>query len=345
MRKLLTSLVAFMPGAALADVQAVASFSILGDLVSVVGGNHVTVTNLVGADEDAHVYSPTAADARAVASADIVFFNGLEFEGWSANLLAASETSAPIITIGENLPLILDADSEVVEGDMDHDDDHEMGEESHEGHKDEHHDDHEDEHHDEDAHEDEHHDDHSDDPHGHDHGEFDPHVWNSVCNVMEIVHIIEHELSEIDPANAAAYEANADAYMSELSDLQAGFQTRIDAIPAGARNVVTTHDAFGYLGAEMGLTFLAPQGLNSETEASAAEVRDLIVQLRTLPNAAIFVENIINPALIEQIASETGFGVAGTLYSDALSGPDGPARTYLEQYSYNLESILSELEN
>ena len=68
----------------------VATFSILGDMVERIGGNHVAVTTLVGPDGDAHVYQPTTADARAVSQAQVLFENGLEFEGWLDRLIKAS---------------------------------------------------------------------------------------------------------------------------------------------------------------------------------------------------------------------------------------------------------------
>lgn len=76
-------------------VRAVATFSILGDLVRQVGGSHVTVATLVGPDSDAHGLSPSPADARKLAEADIVFVNGLGLEGWFDRLIRASGTRAP----------------------------------------------------------------------------------------------------------------------------------------------------------------------------------------------------------------------------------------------------------
>ena len=84
-------------------ISAVATFSILGDLVKNVGGDRVEVATLVGPDGDAHVYSPTPGDARKLAAAKIVFVNGLGLEGWMTRLIKASGTRSPIVTVTNGL--------------------------------------------------------------------------------------------------------------------------------------------------------------------------------------------------------------------------------------------------
>ena len=102
-------------------------------------------------------------------------------------------------------------------------------------------------------------------------------------------------------------------------------------------------DALQYFGRDYGLTFLAPQGLSTESEASAKEVAGLIKQIRKEGIKAVFVENIADSRLIEQIANETGAKIGGKLYSDALSGSDGPASTYLKMLRHNSATIVSAL--
>lgn len=368
MRKLLLiASSALIPSFAAAELKVLASFSIIGDFAEQVGGDLITVETIVGAGQDAHVYSPSIADAQAAVDADLIIFNGLGFEEFAEDLVSASGTSAHILTVTGNLALTLEGDEDHDEEGHDDHDDH--GDEHHEGHKDEdhdehgheehedeHHDDHKDEHHDD--HEDEHHDDHEEeghddhDDHGeeegghahHDHGGVDPHAWNAVANAVAYVHAIEHELVELDPANAATYEANADAYIAQLEALRAGYAARIEALPADHRTVVTSHDAFGYLEAETGLTFLAPRGFSTQSATSADQLFGLIEQLNSLPHAAVFVQGVDNPALVAQIADETGYTLGGTLYSDALSPADGPAATYVDMYQYNMDQILEALE-
>ena len=104
------------------------------------------------------------------------------------------------------------------------------------------------------------------------------------------------------------------------------------------------HDAFGYLAKDYGLTFLAPQGIDTDAEPTARNLAELIEQLKNVGAAALFAENITSPALINQIARETGLEVGGRLYSDALSARGGPAKSYLEMFTHNTDSILEALE-
>lgn len=84
-------------------LKVVATFSILGDLVRNVGGDNVAVTTLVGPDSDAHVYSPTPADARKIADAKLIFVNGLGFEGWLPRLVQSSGSKARIVTASNGI--------------------------------------------------------------------------------------------------------------------------------------------------------------------------------------------------------------------------------------------------
>ena len=304
--------------AAYADpaLKAVASFSILGDFVEEVGGGRVAVTTLVGPDGDAHVYQPTPADARAVAGADIIFVNGLHFEGWLDRLTEAAGAKAPVIvaTNGITPREFAEGAEEHAEGEA-HDHDHKKEEHAEAGH------------------------DHA----GHDHGPSDPHAWQSVPNARIYVANIAKALSAADPAGAETYAANAAAYTAKLDALDAEVRAAIAAIPESRRVIVTSHDAFGYFGQTYGMTFEAPQGTSTESEASAADVAALITQIKAEKVPAVFIENITDPRLLEQIASETGAKIGGTLYSDALSGPDGPAATYIDMMENNIHQFSASL--
>ena len=103
--------------------------------------------------------------------------------------------------------------------------------------------------------------------------------------------------------------------------------------------MVTSHDAFGYFGAAYGVQFIAPVGASTDAEASAADVARIIDQIRQEKIAAVFVENITNTKLVDQISSETDAKVGGALYSDALSGPNGPASTYQKMFDWNVSQL------
>ncbi len=172
-----------------------------------------------------------------------------------------------------------------------------------------------------------------------DHGEFDPHAFQSISNAKVYVTNIAEAFCAADAEGCDTYKANAEAYTAKLDAADADVKAAVAAIPENERTIITSHDAFGYFENAYGITFLAPEGISTEAEASAADVAALIRQVRDDKASAIFVENITNPRLIEQISAETGVKVGGTLYSDALSKADGPAPTYIEMMKNNIAAI------
>jgi zinc/manganese transport system substrate-binding protein len=170
----------------------------------------------------------------------------------------------------------------------------------------------------------------------------DPHAWQSLTNAEIYVRNIAKALGELDPANVDAYNQRRDAYLTRLHALLKKADASIGSLPASQRKVVTSHDAFGYLGQAWQLQFIAPQGLSTHDEPSAAEVAALIRQIRSEGVRAVFVENIRDPRLIQQIADEAGAKVGGTLYSDALAS-EGPASTYLGMFEHNLDTLMAAL--
>lgn len=174
-------------------------------------------------------------------------------------------------------------------------------------------------------------------------GEVDPHAWNSLSNGQIYVANIAAGLAKADPKNAAAYQSNADAYSKKLGELHKKSLATLSTLGPDQRTVVTAHDAFGYLADAYGLTFLAPVGIDTEAEPSAKELAALIDQLKKEKVAALFVENISSPALVEQISKETGIKVGGTLYSDALSVKGGPATSYYAMFEHNLGALMAQL--
>ena len=328
-------------------IPVVATFSILGDMVKRVGGEHVAVRTLVGPGGDTHVYQPTPADARSVSEATILVVNGLQFEGWLDRLIDASDFDGMRVVATEGIePIAFDdehdngASPEVHAEEAGHDHDHDHRAEA--GHDDDH--DHEehavaamhDHDHDDEAHAEADHDHHH-------HGAFDPHSWQSLGNAVAYINNITAALAQADPANAADFYQNRAAYEAEIEALDAEIREIVAALPANRRTVVTSHDAFQYFGRDYGLTFLAPQGLSTESEASARDVARLIQQIRERGIQAVFMENVADPRLLERIADETGAVIGGTLYPGALSGPDGPAATYLDMMRHNAMTLAQAL--
>lgn len=291
-------------GAHAADkIKAVASFSILADMVKQVGGDRVEVVTLVGPDGDAHVYEPTPADARSLAASTILLVNGLGFEGWMDRLEKSSGFKGPVVVASKGV-----SPRTMVEA---------------EGHH------HGDEHAKDDDHEEE--------------EVTDPHAWQSLANGKIYVANIRDGLIAVDPDGKAIYEANAAKYLDAIAKEEAAVKDTLGKLPEDRRRIITSHDAFGYFGAAYGIDVIAPEGVSTESEASAKDVAKIIRQIKAANIPAVFIENITDHRLLDQIARETGAKIGGTLYTDALSALDGPAPTYLGMFRHNIEALSAAL--
>ncbi|WP_083000480.1 metal ABC transporter solute-binding protein, Zn/Mn family [Halomonas sp. GT] len=297
-------------------VQVVTSFSILADMVENVGGEHVEVTSLVGPDGDAHVYSPSPGDARALASADMVVFNGLLFEGWMERLIESSDYTGALVTATNGIqPRAFAEHGHEEEGHDDHGhghDDHDHGHDDHDhGHDD------------------------------HDHGDDDPHAWQDLRQAEVYVANIRDGLIKADSANAESYQANAERYLAEIDEADREIRDLLSDIPASA-SVITGHDSFGYFSNAYGVNFLSPVGLSTEADPSGASMAALVDVIEQENVQALFHENMTNQAIINQLAEETGLPIAGTLYADALAS-EGDASTYLGMMRHNANVLHSAL--
>jgi zinc/manganese transport system substrate-binding protein len=263
-----------------------ASFSILGDLVRVVGGDRVSVTTLVGPDEDAHVFEPKPTDVKAIAQSKLFVINGLGFEHWAQKLAkSASYKGATLVASnGVKGRTLVDEKGRP---------------------------------------------------------EADPHAWQDPTNVVLYVRNIAATLSKLDPAGAATFQSHSEAYVKELQTLDAWAKEQFASIPADKRKVITSHDAFGYFAAHYQIKFLAPQSVSTDAEPSAKAVAQLIRQLQREKIKAIFLENMSNPKLLEQLSKDAGVSVGASLYADALSGTEKPGATYLQMMRYNVTQLAA----
>jgi zinc/manganese transport system substrate-binding protein len=282
-----------LPASAQAPIKAVATFSILGDLLAEVAGDKVELSVVVGPDIDAHAYQPRPTDARALADAKVLVSNGLGFEGWIDRLAKAAPFKGKAI--------VATAGVATLKAGAGH------------GHS-----------------------------HGHSHGHGpDPHCWQDVQRARTYVANIAKGLAEADPANAAYYRERAQAFDRRLVDLDAWVKAEIAKVPADKRRAITGHDSFRYFSSAYGVKFQSPRGYNTSSEPSARDVATLIREVREQRIKALFVENMTNPGLIDQIARESGAVVGPRLYTDALSGPDGPAPTYEKMMRHNVTALVA----
>jgi zinc/manganese transport system substrate-binding protein len=167
----------------------------------------------------------------------------------------------------------------------------------------------------------------------------DPHAWQSIANAKIYVMNIRDGLTNVDPAGASIYDTNTKSYLVKLDALEKEVRAAIAKIPVDRRKIITNHDAFAYFGDAYGMQFIAPEGLSTDSEPSASDVAKIITQIRTQKIPAVFLENVTDPRLMQRIAEESGAKIGGKLYSDALSGPNGPASTYIELMRNNVREF------
>ncbi|CUX97017.1 metal ABC transporter solute-binding protein, Zn/Mn family [Candidatus Hoaglandella endobia] len=269
-------------------VNAVASFSVLADIVSQVGGEHVKVTALVGDNSDPHAFEPAPKDSQALVKADVVFVSGLGFDGWIDRLVTASGyNKGKLITAsaGVNIQKI-DKNGQTIT---------------------------------------------------------DPHAWNSMHNGVIYARNVMNALITANCQDAGYFRQRGEAYIQLLEKLDSWAKKQFADIPQEKRKVLTSHEAFGYFGAEYGVHFLAPVGFSTETESSASNVAQLIDQLKYEQVKTYFIENQTDQRLVKQIASASSSQLGGELYPEGLSNINGPASTYVEAFCYNVTIVVDSL--
>lgn len=268
-------------------VNAVTSFSILGDIVQEVGGEHVKVTSLVGPDGDPHSFEPSPKDSKAINASDVVFVSGLGLEGWIDRLVTASGYKGHLVTASEGVnSRKMEEDGKQIT---------------------------------------------------------DPHAWNSMANGVIYATNVMNALIKADPQDADYFRQRGKAYIEQLQKLDLWAKTEFAGIPQSKRKVLTSHDAFGYFGQEYHVSFMAPVGFSTESEASASGVASLIKQIKDEKVKTYFIENQTDPRLVKQIAAASGAQPGGELYPEALSGPQGPATTYVKAFKHNVETIVASM--
>lgn len=299
------SLPALRTASAQSALPVVASFSILGDLVRQVAGERpLALGVLVGADADGHDFQPRPSDAEKLRGAALLVRNGLSYDDWLGRLTNAAGFRGVTVTASQGVRI------RAAEGEHDHAHAHGGGAARRRSHAVE----------------------PSRAP--------DPHAWGDPRNVQLYVRAIAAGLSSVDPANAALYSRNAEAYAARLAALDAEIRQAVQVVPEARRKVLTSHDAFGYYGDAYGIRFLAPQGVNTHSEPSASDVAALIRQVRAEGITAVFVENMNATTTLDRLAREAGVRVRGRLYADALSPPEGPAPTYEALIRHNTGLII-----
>ena len=321
-------------------LQAVATFSILGDMVENVAGDDVELIAMVGPGEDTHTFEASPSDVRALTEADLVFENGLEFEGWLNELYESSGSDARRVVVSEGVEPIEagghdhgEHGEHEHEGEGAHEDHGEEGPEEHEG---------------EGTHEE--HDEggsHDHDGEGHDHGEYDPHVWQDPNNAVVMVEAVRDALIEADPGNEDAYRQNAEEYIGQLEELDTEVRDQVESIPEENRKLVTGHQVFSYFADEYGFEVPGTAISSATTEAadpSAGEIAELSDQIREENVPAIFPEMFTtDERVMQRLATEADVELAPPLFTGSLAEEGEEGDTYLDMMSYNAETMATAL--
>lgn len=303
-----------------------------------IGGDLVEVESIYPAGSNEHTYEPTQQDMISLAEADLVFYIGMGLEGF----IDKAQTTLK----NENVEFVATAatipEEELGEG---HSHDHEG--EAEDGHTHEHEaaDEHNHEHGDEEHnHNHEADEEHSHD-HGHDHshGSVDPHVWISPVLSQQLAESVKNELVKQDSGNAKTYEANYEALIEELKELDQSFQETADA--AANKTFFVSHAAFGYIADTYGLEQVAVAGLNSQDEPSQKELTQIVDQAKELDIRYVAFEQNVSSKLTEVIQKEIGAEAVQLHNLGVLTEEDVADKetyfTLMEENRKTLEKILN----
>ena len=348
-------------------VRVVATTTIVGDIVSRIGGDRLSVYVMLPPGADPHAFQATPRDARQVADAAVVFINGAGLEADFLGDLVAN-TAGRVVDLTAHLELRSAGDEDADEHEHDEEDEHDEDADEHEHDEEDEHDEDADEHehgeedeHDEDADEHEHdeedehdedadeheHDEEDEHEHGeHEHGEFDPHVWMDPTLVAAWTVEIAEALGEVDPEHGADYARRAAELADELNELDVWVRDRVAAVPADRRIMVTDHDVFGYFAARYGFTVLDTviPGFSTVAEPSARHLAALREAIAEHGVPAIFVGLTVDAQVARAVAGDLGIDVV-SVYTGSLSDAAGPAATYSDFIRTNVERIVSALED
>lgn len=174
-------------------------------------------------------------------------------------------------------------------------------------------------------------------------GKPNPHAWMSPENAIIYVENIRKGLTEVDPANAETYAANAKAYTDKIKALVQPIRDELAKLPENHRWLVTSEGAFSYLARDFGLKELYLWPVNADSQGTPQQVRAVIDAMREHDVKVIFSESTVSDKPARQVASETGAAYGGILYVDSLSETDGPVPTYLDLLRVTSETVAKGL--
>lgn len=277
------------------------------EITKEIAGDRAEVSVMVGANEDAHHYEPSARAVASVNEADVFVYSSDEMEFWVESLLSVVENDDLIVVeLGDGLDF-------EIHSELDHEDE----------------DHHEDEHNHDDV---EHHD------HAHDHGNLDPHFWLNPVSVENQLPLIVDALRQVDEEGKDIYEKQAARFSEELLTLDQMYQAAFQS--AENRSFVVQHQAFGHLAHQYDLEQVAIGGLTTEVEPNPKQLAQIVTFINEQQIPVIYYQSGSSSSIAETISNETNTGV-GVLY-DLESLPadfQDAQRPYIEAMKENLEQL------
>lgn len=285
-------------------VMVVTSFYPMYDFVQKIGGDRVDVTNLVPSGIEPHDWEPSTNDMRTIAAADLLVYNGAGMEHWIDDVADS---------IGNDGLVIVEASAGADLIPAAEDDEETGGEESGLGQRDD-----------------------------HENGMYDPHVWLSPANARIEMANIRDALINADPEGENVYRANFDKYSAMLDELDESYTERLSQ--TSSKDIVVSHQAFGYLCHEYGLTQVPIEGLEADSEPDARTMAEIIDFVDANQVRTIFSEELVSPKVARSIADATGATCEELNPLEGLSDEDLAAgEDYFSVMYDNLDKLVTAL--
>ncbi|MEM6723886.1 MAG: zinc ABC transporter substrate-binding protein [Bacteroidota bacterium] len=263
----------------------VATASMIADMAENIAGDKWAVETIVPVGSDPHTYRPTPGDAKRVLKADLIFMNGLTFEGWLTDLVENAGTEASVVTVTEGLKPLKSLTYNTP----------------------------------------------------------DPHAWMNPLNGIQYAKNMLDALVAADPDNQTFYQQNFDRYRLQLIEMDEYITESINQIPEEHRILITSHDAFQYFGQKYGLRLESILGISTEADIQTNDVINLQKVIASTKVPAVFIETTVNPKMLQEIASDNGIQIGGSLLSDSLGDEKTGGETYLKMLKYNADVIVQGL--
>jgi len=294
-------------------------------LATEIGGEHADVVNLIPTGVEPHDWSPRSGDLSTASKAELLLYHGVGLEGWIDGFLKGLSSDSKLIAkeMSAGITLISGSEEEAASAADEHEHDHDHSQEAGEhGH--------------------EHEEAEAEEGHGHSH-DTDPHTWVSPKSLLIIAENVKNALVEADADHAAQYEANYKAVSEKLASLDERYTKELNAVPN--KNIVVSHQAFGYLARGYGLKQVSIMGLSADAEPRAQDLLKIAKFVKENGIKYIFFEELVSDELARTLASEAK---AETLVLNPLEGltpsQEKSGEDLISLLEVNLQNLLQALQ-